>query len=118
MFAAILWLSVAAFTVLWAVIGGEWWGVGACALLGVRNMLLVYTLVLLTDPRERAAARSTYKRPPAAVRIGDFLFDFGFLAVFGVLAQHGARYGMPAVLLFLGGVLLHALIVATMEPKR
>lgn len=118
MFAAILWLSTAAFTVLWAVTGGEWWGFGVCALLAVRGVLLVFVLLKLTDPRERAAARRTYVRPPSAIRIGDFVLDFAWLAVFGWLTQRGAQYGMPAVLLFLAGVLLHELVVTTLEPKR
>ena len=118
MFAPILWLSVAAFTVLWAVTGGEWWGFGACALLAVRGVMLIFVLLALNDARERASARHAYVRPPAAIRIGDFLLDFTWLAVFGWLTQRGAHYGMPAVLLFLAGVLLHELIVTTLEPKR
>jgi len=118
MFASILWLSVAAFTVLWAVTGGEWWGFGACALLAVRGALLVFVLLSLSNPRERVAARNSYKRPSQATRIGDFLLDFAWLATFGWLAQHGAHYGMPAVILFLAGMLLYELIHMTLEPTR
>ena len=118
MFALIFWWSTAAFTVLRAVTGGEWWGFGVCALLGARLALLCALLCACCHPDILLQQRLKYQPPSAAVRIGDFLLDFTWLAVFGWLTQRGAHYGMLAVLLFLAGVLLHELVITTLEPKR
>ena len=117
MFGLIFWLSTAAFTALWAVFGGEW-GWGVCALIAVRVAMLVGTLLALNDAATLLQQRLLYRKPTPAVRIGDYVLDFAMLVVLGWIAQHGARLGLPALLLYLASLFLWEICSSILEPKR
>ncbi len=118
MFAFTLWLSMAAFTVLWTVTGGEWWGFGICVLLGTRAVLLVSLLLALCESRARSVARRAYQPDSRDESLAEYVIDFGFLLVFGRLAQRGAHYGLPALMLYVAGILLYEVRAYVLGAKR
>lgn len=118
MFAAIFWMSTAAFTVLWAVTGDEWWGFGVGALLALRCAILAAIVASMLYPEERLRARHRHTPQTASIRLGDYVFDFGFLLVLGWITQHGDHRGMSVLLLYLASMLLWEIMTSILEYKR
>lgn len=117
MFAAIFWMSTAAFTVLWGSTGGEWWGFGVGALLALRVALLTAVIGSFYYPENLLQARLTHT-PRRGCTAVDYLLDFVFLAAFGWIVQHGSHFGMPVLLLYLASMLLWELMTSILEYKR
>lgn len=118
MFALIFWLSTAAFTVLWAVTGGEWWGFGVCMLLAVRVAMLCAMLCACCNPDILLQQRLAYRPPSASVRGWDYALDFSMLFVLGWIATSGARYAILALGLYIANVLVWELLHSILTVRQ